>query len=96
MAKNKKKKKKEEKTFGYSAELRGILLILAGILGIGMYGPVGRLIASFGLYLVGSLYMVFLLVLILVGGYYLLKREAPSFFSTRIIYFYIWFTYFDA
>ena len=89
MAKNKKKKKKEEKTFGYSAELRGILLILAGILGIGMYGPVGRLIASFGLYLVGSLYMVFLLVLILVGGYYLLKREAPSFFSTKLVGLYI-------
>ena len=89
MAKKKKKKKEEVKEFGYGAELRGIILILIGILGIGKYGPVGRLFASFGLYLVGSLYMVFLALLLLVGLYYLLKRKAPEFFSTKMIGLYI-------
>ena len=89
MAKKKKKKKEEVKEFGYGAELRGIILILIGILGIGKYGPVGRLFASFGLYLVGSLYMVFLALLLLVGLYYLLKRKSPEFFSTKMIGLYI-------
>lgn len=89
MAKKKRKKKVEKKEFGYTAELCGIILILVAILGIGKYGPVGRLFASFGLFLVGSLYMVFLLTLLLVGGYYLLKREAPKFFSTKLIGLYI-------
>ena len=89
MAKRKKKKKEEVKEFSYGAELRGIILILIGILGIGKYGPVGRLFASFGLYLVGSLYMVFLALILLVGLYYLLKRKAPEFFSTKMIGLYI-------
>lgn len=89
MAKKKRKKKVEKKEFGYTSELSGIILILIAILGIGKYGPVGRLFASFGLFLVGSLYMVFLLVLLIVGGYFLLKREAPKFFSTKLIGLYI-------
>lgn len=89
MAKKKKKKKVEKKEFSYGAELRGIVLILIAILGIGEYGPVGRLFASFGLYLVGALYMVFLLILLLIGGYYLLNRKAPEFFSTKLIGLYI-------
>lgn len=89
MAKKKRKKKVEKKEFGYTAELTGIILILIAILGIGKYGPVGRLFASFGLFLVGSLYMVFLLVLLILGGYFLLKRGAPRFFSTKLIGLYI-------
>lgn len=90
MAKKKKKRKEKEKQgFAYGAELKGIILILVAILGIGKYGPVGRLIASFSLYLVGSLYMLFLLAILLVGGYYLLKRNDPEFFSTKLIGIYI-------
>ena len=68
----KKRKKAVKKSFNYSAEIAGIILILIAILGIGKYGPVGRLIASFGLFIVGSLYNVFLVVLFIVGGYLLL------------------------
>lgn len=88
MAKRK-KKKTIKKDFKYSAELYGVILILAAVLGIGKYGPVGRLIASFGLFLVGSLYMVFLLVLLIIGCYLLLKREKPDFFSTKLIGIYV-------
>ena len=81
----KKKKKTVKKGFDHSAELYGIILVLIAILGIGKYGPVGRIFASFGLFLVGSLYIVFLAVLLIVGFYLLIKREWPDFFSTKLI-----------
>ena len=89
MAKRKKKKKVEKKEFSYGAEVRGIILLLVAVLGIGKYGPVGRLFSSFGLFLVGSLYMVLLLSLLVKGAYFLLKRKAPDFFSTILIGIYI-------
>ena len=85
----KKKKKTIEKSFEHSAELYGILLLLCAILGIGKYGPVGRLISSFGLFLVGSIYIVFLLVLLIIGFYLLIKREWPDFFSSKLIGIYV-------
>ena len=53
----KKKKKVTKKGFSYSAELYGIILVLIAILGIGKYGPVGRIFASFGLFLVVFLFV---------------------------------------
>lgn len=88
MAKRKKKKDKKKK-FEYSYELYGVVLVLIAILGIGKYGPVGRLFASFGLFLVGSLYMPFLLVLFIIGCYMLLKRDKPDFFSTKLVGLYV-------
>lgn len=88
MAKRK-KKKTVSKGFEHSAELYGIFLLICSILGLGKYGPVGRLIASFGLFLVGSIYMIFLVVLLLVGLYLLIKREWPDFFSTKLLGIYL-------
>ena len=51
MAKQKRKKTKDS-SFEHGVELYGLFLILCSILGIGKYGPVGRMIASFGLFLV--------------------------------------------
>jgi len=84
MAKRK-RKKQVKRTFKYNAELYGILLLLCSILGIGKYGPVGRLIASFALFLVGSIYMLLLLILFVVGAYLLIKREWPDFFTTKLL-----------
>ena len=53
----KKKKKDTKKSFSYSAELYGIILVLIAILGIGKYGPVGRIFASFGLFLVKNRFL---------------------------------------
>ncbi len=89
MAKSKKRKDEKKKSFEHSAELYGILLILCGILGIGKYGPVGRLIASFGLFLVGTGYAVFLVLLLVIGGYLVIKREWPKFFTSKLIGLYI-------
>ena len=84
MAKRKRKKVVKTK-FKYKLELIGIVLVLMAILGLGKYGPVGRMIASFGLFAVGSLYMILLLVLGIIGVYLLIKREKPDFFSTKLI-----------
>ena len=85
----KRKKKKEKKKFSYQAELYGILYILIGILGICGYGPCGELICAFSAFLFGCLYFVFLIALIIIGFYILLKKDYPDFFNTKLIGFYI-------
>lgn len=89
MAKKKKKSKEKEKSqFNYSAEMIGLLLILIGILGFG-FGPVGALIKKFAMFLVGELWLLIQLVVLFMGGYMLLKRKLPEFFTSRLIGFYI-------
>ncbi len=89
MAKKKSRKKSKNTGFEYSAELYGVLLVLAAILGIGKYGPIGKLIASFGVFLVGSGYGIFLVVMFIIGVYLILKREFPNFFTTKLIGLYM-------
>ena len=89
MAKKKKKKAPSKKSFDHMDEIVGVLLVLASILGIGKYGPVGRLISSFSLFLVGSLYMVLLVVILVVGCYLIVKREWPNFFTTKLLGLYL-------
>ena len=84
MAKRKRKKVVKTK-FKYKTELMGIIFVLMAILGLGKYGPVGRMIASFGLFLVGSLYMFLLVAVGIIGVYLLIKRENPDFFTSKLI-----------
>lgn len=85
----KKKRKIEKSKFEHSAELYGVLFILCAILGIGKYGPVGKFISSFSVFLVGSIYMVLLIVLLLLGGYLVVKRDFPDFFTSKLMGIYI-------
>lgn len=85
----KKKRKVEKSKFEHSAELYGVLLILCAILGLGKYGPVGKFISSFCVFLVGSIYMVLLIVLLILGGYLVIKRDFPDFFTSKLIGIYI-------
>ena len=89
MSKKKEKKDKDKKKFEYSNEVIGILIVLAGIVGIGSYGPVGHFISSFAVFLVGSLYILFLIGLVISGCYLIVKREVPNFFSLRLIGLYV-------
>ena len=89
MAKKKKKKDDEKKKFEYSNEVIGIILILASIIGIGAYGPAGNFIRSFAIFLVGNIYVFLLLGLLILGGYLILKRKMPNFFTGRLIGFYL-------
>ena len=89
MAKRKRKKVSKKTKLEFNIQLYGVLLLVAAILGIGKYGPVGRLIASFSLFLAGSLYMPFLVVLFIIGGYVLIKKAWPEFFSTKLVGLYV-------
>ena len=81
----KKEKKDSKKKFEYSNEIVGILIILISIIGIGDYGPVGHFISSFAVFLVGSLYIVLLLLLLIIGFVLIAKREMPKTFTSRQI-----------
>lgn len=86
----KKKRKKVVKTkFKYTAELYGIIFLLAAILGLGKLGLVGEMISSLCLFLVGSLYAVLLVAVGIVGVYLLIRRESPDLFSTKLIGIYV-------
>ena len=85
----KKKKKETKKKFGYQVELYGILYILMGILGLCGYGPCGELICAFSAFMFGCLYFLFLIFLIIMGIYIILKKEYPDFFNTKLIGFYV-------
>ena len=92
MAKRKKRRESSNKKFPFMNELYGILLILLSVLGIGMNKPlglVGKLSRAFAVFLVGSWDIVFLVACFLIGGYLLIKREIPKFFTSRMIGIYI-------
>ena len=89
MAKKKKRSGGKDKQTGYITELYGIVLVLISILGIGKYGPVGRVISSFGLFLVGSLYFFLLLFILGIGIYIIVKRQIPNLFSSKLLGIYL-------
>jgi len=88
MAKRKRKRTKKAKVT-ISIELYAVLLVIAAIIGIGKLGPAGRLVASFGLFLTGSIYMVFLFTIFIIGIYAFIKREWPEFFTTKMFGIYL-------
>ena len=84
----KKKKSKESSSAGMSIELTGLLLVLIGIIGFG-FGYVGMLIKEFGMFLLGSWWIVFVIYVLLVGLFMLFKRKMPKFFSSKLVGFYL-------
>ena len=85
----KKKRNTKEKDNRFLAQLWGVLLILISILGIGKYGPVGRIISSFSLFLVGNLYILLLLSILFLGIYMVVKDEKFNFLSAKMIGIYL-------
>ena len=88
MAKRK-KKKEQKKSLSHRVELYGVLFILIAILGIGRYGPVGGMISSFAIFLVGVFYNVLLIILLILGGYLVINREYPNIFTTKMLGIYL-------
>ena len=89
MAKKKQKKQKDGAKFEYSNEVVGVLLILFSIIGIGGYGPAGNFIRSFAVFLVGVIYPLFLIFLLGIGVYLILKRKIPDLINSRMIGLYV-------
>jgi S-DNA-T family DNA segregation ATPase FtsK/SpoIIIE len=89
----KKKEEKEEKKKGLSShtELVGLLFVLIAIVGICEFGPVGNIISSFALFLVGSYYQIILVWLAYVAVMMIINRKAPNFFTSRMIGLYVLF-----
>ena len=85
----KKTRKNSKKKESYFMDLYGILLMLVAIIGIGKYGPVGRFIASFAVFLVGNLYFFLLLFILVMGGYLIIYRKNINFFSSKMLGFYL-------
>ncbi len=84
MAKRKRKKDTKKK-MSLSIEVYGIILVLIGVLGICGYGPCGKLICAFFAFLFGSLYLVPLVLIVLIGIYVLFNKEYPDFFSSKLM-----------
>lgn len=89
MAKRKRKKTAKKETFELRKEIYAVLFILTAIIGVGKLGPVGKLVASFSLFISGSTYMITLALLFILGIYIFLKGEWPEFFSTKFLGFYL-------
>lgn len=85
MKKKKMSKDNESKAFNYSVELNGLLLILISLIGFGNFGPVGRIIKDFAIFLMGIWWFVFLALIGTLGAYMIIKRKLPKFFSARLI-----------
>lgn len=91
MAKKKRKKSEEVKsTHGF--ELTGLLWILISIVGFGgsdIFGPVGKVISNFSIFLTGSLWIVPLILVFIYGSYGLIKNEKMDLFSIKMLGFYL-------
>ncbi|MEG1457633.1 MAG: DNA translocase FtsK, partial [Bacilli bacterium] len=86
MAKRKSRKDESKKEFQYTKELEGLLLILIGIIGFGKdFGPVGKIIKSFAIFLCGNWYVIVLIFALIFGIYLIAKRKKMSMHSARII-----------
>ena len=64
----KRKKSNSSKKSGLSVELVGLILILVGIIGFG-FGYIGSLIKLFGMFLMGSWWILFIIYLVFIGLY---------------------------
>ena len=81
----KKKRRSRESTKTFPIEIKGIIMIIVGIIGFLGYKAniLGMVFKGFAMFLMGTFDFVFLSLLIIFGGYILIKRESPKFFSGR-------------
>ena len=88
MAKRKRRRSSSGK-IELSVEIYALIVVILAMIGAFKLGPVGRLIASFGLFVSGSVYMAFLVLLFIIGLYAFWKRDWPEFISTKMLGFYL-------
>ena len=83
----KRKSRKVEKKNTIPVELIGILLIIVGVIGFLGYKAniLGTVFRGFSMFLMGTFYFVLLALLILYGGYMLVKRSKPKGFNLKVL-----------
>ncbi|MCH5167170.1 MAG: DNA translocase FtsK 4TM domain-containing protein [Erysipelotrichales bacterium] len=89
MAKRKRKKQSNSTGFKFSVEITGLILILVGIIGLGVFGSVGNIIKEFAIFLFGAYYNVLIVLVLVLGAYMLIKRSLPNFFNSRLMGLYL-------
>ena len=78
--------KKDNKAY---IEIYGILLILVAIIGCCRFGLLANIIDGFAGFLVGVLWAVLLVIVGVIGGYMIIKRQKPDLLTTKLIGLYI-------
>ena len=86
-----KKKTRKESTgkVKFSSELTGLIFILIGIIGMGSFGPVGHIIKSFAIFLMGTWWAIAIILLMILGLFMIVKKDVPKFFNSRLIGLYL-------
>lgn len=86
MAKRRKKRQtKEKKSFAYTSELIGLVLILLGITGLGSFGVVGAVIKKAAIFMFGTWSLLLLVLITLLGIAMIAKRGKVNLFTGRLI-----------
>lgn len=70
-------------------ELIGLILIALAAISIAGLGAVGRAIVLFFRFFTGEWFMLCLLALAVLGGYFIWKREIPNYFHRRLVGIYL-------
>ncbi|WP_137742849.1 DNA translocase FtsK [Robertmurraya siralis] len=70
-------------------ELIGLIFIALAAISIAGLGAVGRAIVLFFRFFTGEWFMLCLLALAVVGGYFIWKREIPNYFHRRLVGIYL-------
>ena len=91
MAKRKKRRRSEDTGFKYPIEIKGIIYIVIAVIGfLGFRANIiGTIIKGFARFLMGSFDFIVLGMMLIIGGYMLVKREKPRYIDSRLIGFYI-------
>ena len=84
-----KKGRKKKKQLSVRPEVYAILFIIAAIVGIGKLGIVGKVLVASSIFLTGTIYIVFLILLFILGIYIFINGDWPEFFSTKMLGFYL-------
>ena len=85
MAKKKTKKNKNKNKFEYSNEIIGVIIILIGIIGLLGTGIIGNMIKSFAIFLVGTIYVLLLILMLIIGICLIFKKDSMNLLSSRMI-----------
>ena len=72
-----------------SVQVTGIIIMLIGVIGMGVFGPVGRYIKAFGVFLFGRFFIIFDIIMIVLGLYMLFKKELPNFVNMKLVGIYL-------
>lgn len=70
-------------------ELIGLLLVALAAISMANLGAVGRSVVMFFRFFTGEWYMICLIALVVLGGYFIWKRDVPFFFHQRLIGIYL-------